>query len=258
MGTLGKAAQAIHLIVRLRQALAEAVTLKSHQAPRSRHQNLPGELHEWLNAQWPHAPTIEEAAEHFSISRRHFSRALEQTSHFPYSRHLAVSRNLLARDLLIRSSDGIKEIAAACGFAGHEPFIRSFKEWTSWTPLQFRKEWQRRLKKQATLKELCQMGPRQRLAQQSEFPTEALPEPFPSFHTLIVANPHRTPLEVFHHPSPGVRHRMALLSEGQLHFLPSSEAGTIWQIESPHTNGPQFFTMPADHAEIVLETTRSS
>jgi AraC-like DNA-binding protein len=43
-----------------------------------------------------------------------------------------------ARDLLLRTSRPLKQVAAACGFRNEKSFLRAFRQWTGVTPAEFR------------------------------------------------------------------------------------------------------------------------
>jgi AraC-like DNA-binding protein len=43
-----------------------------------------------------------------------------------------------AKDLLLRSSRPVKQVAAATGFRNEKSFIRAFRQWTGQSPTQFR------------------------------------------------------------------------------------------------------------------------
>jgi len=50
-------------------------------------------------------------------------------------------RSERAKDLLLRSRQPVKQVAAAAGFRSEKSFIRAFREWTGQTPAEFRKAW---------------------------------------------------------------------------------------------------------------------
>jgi AraC family transcriptional regulator len=70
--------------------------------------------------------SLTELARECNLSRSHFARAFRQTTGQPPHRWLLDRRMERAKDLLLRSTLTLADIAIACGFADQSHFTRVF------------------------------------------------------------------------------------------------------------------------------------
>lgn len=83
---------------------------------------------------------LHDIASHLHVSREHLARTFKRVagqSLFTYFRHLRLEQ---AKLKLLNSEKNVTEIATECGFSSVALFCRSFKEYTTMTPLAYRDE----------------------------------------------------------------------------------------------------------------------
>jgi AraC-like DNA-binding protein len=82
---------------------------------------------------------LEELARECGLSRSHFARAFKKTIGKPPHRWLIEQRLERAREMLLKSTLSLGEIADTCGFADQSHFTRAFSAATGVTPSEWRR-----------------------------------------------------------------------------------------------------------------------
>jgi len=83
---------------------------------------------------------LEELARECGLSRSHFARAFKKTTGKPPHRWLVEQRLERAREMLLKSTLSLGEIADACGFADQSHFTRAFSASLGVTPSEWRRQ----------------------------------------------------------------------------------------------------------------------
>lgn len=97
-----------------------------------------------LLSQPEHMPTMEEASNMANVSYYHFSRLFKKATGFNYQNYCNHIRLQYAEELLLHSDLSIAEIAAAIGMETNSGFTRLFKRIHGISPMQYRREQQRK------------------------------------------------------------------------------------------------------------------
>ena len=92
----------------------------------------------FINEHYMDDITLEDAAEFAGFSKYYFSRMFKQFSGISFSEYLTRRRLNVAADLLVRTNQPMRDIAASSGFGSIATFNRIFREHKSCTPSQFR------------------------------------------------------------------------------------------------------------------------
>ena len=245
-------ASALSILTKLRSLLdsAAAPTLRRRNG---RNQQLASDLHHWLKDNLIRCPQLDDVASEFDVSRRHLSRLLEECSSLTFAKHLALVKVIQARRLLMRSGDTIGEIAIPCGFPGREQFIRSFKEMTGWTPLQFRKSWEVERDGKGDISSLCQLsGRREVLWLQGRGREAPEIESSNSRFTLTIVNASPVPVDILQVMPGSSDQRIDTLLEGEMTMLPSVQSGSLWATSNPRTGKCLHFHMPRAHVNAMI------
>jgi AraC-like DNA-binding protein len=213
------------------------------------------DLHEWFARELENSVKLDHAAKHFKKSPRQLIRILKDTTGAGFSEHLTMHRLILARKLLMRTDTSIMEVAKRSGFNSREQFIRSFNKAFSWTPLQFRKAWNKASLSNGELEKLCQISDRQSVAWQK--PGSSLPASVKSCspgcpQTLVVANSLHEIIELFSIDDIGRRARISLLDRGSMIFVSLATSGSCWLVRVSSSGRERKFTTPDDHSIAVV------
>lgn len=248
------AASAMRLAALTREAAA-AASAPDRGAKRSpKKDQLVTQLHEWLRPNLEKSVKLGDAAKRFGKSPRQLIRILKETTGSGFAEHLTMHRLTLARALLMRSGQSVMEVARASGFNSREQFIRSFNKAFGWTPLQFRKAWNRAALTDAELAELCQVSERSGVewlpagvaASSPDEESEGAP------HTVVVANALHEIVELFWVTPQGKRARIDVLERGGMVFVNRDNGGSCWIVRAPGSGRERYFRTPDDHALAVI------
>lgn len=174
---------------------------------------------------------LQDVAEAVGLSARHFARMLQQWSGSGFTEHLLMVRLMEARQRLTSSSENIETIAGEVGFGSRDHFIRAFRQYFGWTPLQFRKNWRRASEGRAAWEPVLTVADRA--------PVEWLPGPSVGrspegeagmFHTLVIANASKE-VKVLHRvAADGTPVPQGALQPGQAIFLHRDAHGSFWRV----------------------------
>jgi transcriptional regulator GlxA family with amidase domain len=99
-------------------------------------------LHDWIANNIHRQISVADMAEHCGMSARNFSRRYTETMGTPPAKALEAIRVDVAREALATTGDGIKAIAANCGFQDDERMRRAFLRHIHTSPSQYRKQFQ--------------------------------------------------------------------------------------------------------------------
>lgn len=220
----------------------------------SHHEELMGQLHDWLQKHIDQPVKLADAAGKFDKSPRQLIRILKDTTGAGFSEHLSMRRLTRARELLMRSSLPVREVASNSGFNSREQFIRSYRRAFGWTPLQFRKAWIRESRSGGRLTELCSISghqpvrwiPAEQLGSMASLPQTGLP------HTLTVANALPEPVELFRITPEGKLARTHILESGAMVFIHRDHGGSLWHVRAPSSARGASFVTPGDHAAAIV------
>ncbi len=248
------AASAMRLAALTREAAA-AASAPDRGAKRSpKKDQLVTQLHEWLRPNLEKSVKLGDAAKRFGKSPRQLIRILKETTGCGFAEHLTMHRLTLARALLMRSGQSVMDVARASGFNSREQFIRSFNKAFGWTPLQFRKAWNRAALSDAELEELCQVSERSPVTWLPAGTAASSPdedhegEP----HTVMVANALHEIVELFWITPQGKRARIDVLERGGMVFVNRDNGGSCWIVRAPGSGRERYFRTPDDHALAVV------
>jgi AraC-like DNA-binding protein len=248
------AAGAMRLAALTRDAAA-AANAPDRGAKRSpRKDQLVTQLHEWLRPNLEKSVKLGNAAKRFGKSPRQLIRILKETTGAGFAEHLTMHRLTLARALLMRSGQSVMDVARTSGFNSREQFIRSFNKAFNWTPLQFRKAWNRAALSDAELAEMCQVSERTNVEWLAEGVAASSPdddhegEP----HTVMVANALHEIVELFWVTPQGKRVRIDVLERGGMVFVNRDNGGSCWIVRAPGSGRERYFRTPDDHALAVV------
>ena len=92
----------------------------------------------YINERYMQDISLEDVALFAGFSKYYFSRMFKQFAGIPFSEYLTEKRLNVASDLLVRTNQPIREVAAASGFGSTATFNRVFREYKNCTPSQFR------------------------------------------------------------------------------------------------------------------------
>ncbi|HOP74967.1 MAG TPA: AraC family transcriptional regulator [Bacillota bacterium] len=102
------------------------------------------EIVKFINTHYAEDLTLVSVAEQFEISHFYLSRLFKAVTGFAFIEYLNSIRIKEAQRLLRETNDKVQAIANAVGFVNQSHFGRIFKEITGTSPLQYRKELQRK------------------------------------------------------------------------------------------------------------------
>lgn len=212
------------------------------------------QLHEWLRPNLGNSVKLADAAERFDKSPRQLIRILKETTGAGFAEHLTMHRLTLARSLLMRSDQSVREVAKAAGFNSREQFIRSFNKAFSWTPLQFRKAWNRASLSESDLETLCQVSGRSSVNWRPQGEPALTPEEGSEGapHTVVVANALHEIVELFWVSPQGKQARIDVLEHGGMAFVNRDSGGSAWVVRAPSSGLERFFVTPDDHSLAVV------
>lgn len=222
----------------------------------ARKDQLVSELHEWLRPNLRNSVKLSDAAAHFNKSPRQLIRILKETTGAGFAEHLTMHRLTLARSLLMRSDQSVMDIAHASGFNSREQFIRSFNKAFGWTPLQFRKAWNRTFLSEGDLVDLCQVTERTAVRWLPGDKVGASPtEDFAGApNTVAVANALHEIAELFWVTPQGKLARIDVLESGGMVFVNRDRGGSVWHVRTTTRNLSRSFITPNDHALAVISS----
>lgn len=212
------------------------------------------DLHEWLAGELENSVRLGDAAKHFSKSPRQLIRVLKETTGSGFAEHLTMHRLTLARTLLMRTDESIMDVARKSGFNSREQFIRSFNKTIGWTPLQFRKAWNRASLSNSALHELCRISGRDQVEWQSKEQSGRTPtgKENGASHTLVVTNALHEIAELFSIDRTGKRTRAGVLDRGAMIFITRDTEGSIWMIRASDSKLERRFVSPKRHAIAII------
>lgn len=192
---------------------------------------------------------LQDVAEAVGLSARHFARMLQQWSGSGFTEHLLMVRLMEARQRLTSSSDNIETIAGEVGFGSRDHFIRAFRQYFGWTPLQFRKNWRRASEGRGAWEPVLTVADRA--------PVEWLPattvarspeEEAGAFHTLVIANASKEVRVLHRIAADGTASLQGALQPGQAIFLHRDSHGSIWRVVDARGNAVASFRTPKTRA----------
>ena len=93
----------------------------------------------YMNAHYSEPVSLQDIAEHASLSKYYFSRQFQNEVGLTPWEYLTQERMRHAMQLLSDSGQSIESISYACGYAGASHFCRAFKKETGFSPAFFRK-----------------------------------------------------------------------------------------------------------------------
>ncbi|BCX48899.1 hypothetical protein HAHE_28070 [Haloferula helveola] len=212
------------------------------------------QLHEWLRPNLQNSVKLGDAAKRFDKSPRQLIRILKETTGAGFAEHLTMHRLTLARSLLMRTGQSVMEVARASGFNSREQFIRSFSKAFDWTPLQFRKAWNRASLSDSDLVALCQVSGRSpvKWLPPGEIGTTPNEKDHGEPHTVVVANALHEIVELFWVSPQGKLARIDVLEHGGMAFVNRDNGGSAWLVRVPSSGLERSFTTPDDHALAVV------
>lgn len=97
-------------------------------------------LHDWIAGNIQRSISVEDMAHECGMSARNFSRRYVEIMGIPPAKGLEALRVDAARDLLMGSDQGTKQIAQACGFQDDERMRRAFLRNIKTSPSEYRKQ----------------------------------------------------------------------------------------------------------------------
>lgn len=95
---------------------------------------------EYIKTHLSEKPSLEETASHLNISASYLSKLFVAKLHTPYSTFVLTEQIALARKLLAGTKLSMTDIALQSGFSSSSYFSDSFKRINGITPIQFRKQ----------------------------------------------------------------------------------------------------------------------
>ncbi|MGB6219581.1 helix-turn-helix transcriptional regulator [Haloferula sp.] len=215
------------------------------------------DLHAWLAEHIKDSVKLGDAASQLGKSPRQLTRILKDTSGAGFAEHLTMHRLTLARTSLMRSDESVMEVGRKSGFNSREQFIRSFNKAFGWTPLQFRKAWNRASLAQGELDSLCRASERsevnwQEPGQLANGPTN--PENCTP-HTLVVTNAVHEIVELFSIDPAGRPSRVNVLDRGAMVFIGRDFENSSWLVRTLTGSFERSFTTPANHCIATINPT---
>jgi AraC-like DNA-binding protein len=95
---------------------------------------------DYINANIRYDVTIDGVCEYTHTSKYHFCRSFKRATRLTVMEYILKTQIILAKTLLESKTLSIGEISDTCGFSSVSYFCRVFKEHTSQTPLQYKKQ----------------------------------------------------------------------------------------------------------------------
>ena len=250
----------LSLIIAAQRLIAMSQELQSLSPTKRGTSKLPAkhqfvtDLHDWLAENLVNSVKLGDAATKFKKSPRQIIRILKEATGSGFPEHLTMHRVTLARNHLMHTDASIMDIARRSGFNSREQFIRSFNKAFGWTPLQFRKAWNKASLSREDLIDLCQISERkpvvwlepEQAANFASFSQKGAP------HTLIVANALHEIVELFSIDPSGKRTRIGVLDRGAMMFINRDLEGSNWLVRAPDSNLERIFSTPSDHAAAII------
>ena len=126
------------LVVLTARASAQTAIVAADDAGFSRRERLISEVKEYLHKHRDADFALADIAAHLKLSSEHLSRLFKAATGqtiFSYARQLRLEH---AKTLLCASDRNMSEIARECGFSSPALFSRNFKDYTGFSPLQYR------------------------------------------------------------------------------------------------------------------------
>ena len=102
------------------------------------------EVLKYISVHYKEKITLQETSERFGISAEHLSRTFSKKLACPFTKYLHFLRVEEAKNLLTLSGKSVLEVAFESGFSDQRTFNRVFKEFTSLTPAEYRRTYQRK------------------------------------------------------------------------------------------------------------------
>lgn len=96
------------------------------------------EVLEWIRINMRNNISLVEVANNFHYNPEYFSRIFKKKTTQTFTKYLMENRLLKARDLLINTTMGIKEIAFYVGYNNPKYFMKAFKKSEEMTPSEYR------------------------------------------------------------------------------------------------------------------------
>ena len=92
----------------------------------------------YINSNTTEKLTLSSIAQALGYNEKYLSRCINQSAGFSFSTLITILRMEAASNLLKNTNRTIVDIAMECGFGSERSFYRSFKEFTGYTPNEFR------------------------------------------------------------------------------------------------------------------------
>jgi AraC-like DNA-binding protein len=84
--------------------------------------------------------TLKDVSQKFGYNEKYLSATLHKLTGINFRKFISLYRVLRAKELLLNSKEDISSIAMSCGFSAINTFNRTFKEFTGFTPTEFKKQ----------------------------------------------------------------------------------------------------------------------
>ena len=95
---------------------------------------------EYINSNIEKNITIDEICSEIHMSKYHFCRQFKKVTDITVMKYILKTRIVMAKNMLLNENHSITEISNCCGFSSVSYFSRVFKEETSVSPLNYKKE----------------------------------------------------------------------------------------------------------------------
>ena len=122
------------------QYLARRLAAESGQEPQRR---IISEILDWIRLHLPEPFTLGDVARRFGFNEDYLTRLFKRHLGVGFVRYVNAERLARARNLLVQTWFGIKEIAWQCGFPDEKYFMRLFRETEGMTPTAYRNAYHR-------------------------------------------------------------------------------------------------------------------
>ena len=252
--SLGTAGAAMQMATLAHAAATQGGDSSNETRKAQKKDQLVTQLHEWLGPNLGQSVKLGDAAARFDKSPRQLIRILKETTGTGFAEHLNMHRLIFARSLLMRTAQSVQQIASASGFNSREQFIRSFNKAFGWTPLQFRKAWNKASLSKADLAPLCTVSERSgvRWTAPGENAFSPTDDTAGDPHTVVVANARHEIVELFWISPVGKSTRIDVIEHGGMSFITRDRGGSAWQVLAPGSGFNATFVTPDDHAIAIV------
>lgn len=128
-----------YILTSLLLEISEEVYIKAQRIHKSTiEENHFSEILEWIRINMHNNISLTEVANNFHYNPEYFCRIFKKNTNQTFKKYLIEIRLMKARDLLINTTMGIKEIAFYVGYRNPKYFMRTFKNSEQMTPSEYR------------------------------------------------------------------------------------------------------------------------